>query len=165
MSEWVREDLHGEGKPDKCVYVYYYYSTRFYIPVLIISIILIVILIIIFCIVKRRVSRMLHYIINRWHKLQTCDHRNLRLESLQGSTIQLKKHKRWSVNFALYINCFGFIFKSVILLNLQKLWEEEIRPLVVFPWIYIAILIFPYINRQVSWSHSLLHAVLCLSHA
>lgn len=29
----------------------------------------------------------------------------------------------------------------------QKLWQEEVKPLMLFPWIYIFILIFPSMNR------------------
>ncbi|XP_064394702.1 cyclic AMP receptor-like protein A [Halichondria panicea] len=29
----------------------------------------------------------------------------------------------------------------------KKLWEEDIRPLVLFPWIYLVILLFPLMNR------------------
>lgn len=30
---------------------------------------------------------------------------------------------------------------------IQKLWQEEIKPLLLFPWIYIIILVFPAMNR------------------
>ena len=34
-------------------------------------------------------------------------------------------------------------------LNRQNLWREEIKPLMPYPWIYIATFVFPVINRCV----------------
>ena len=58
-------------------------------------------------------------------------------------------NQTWSL--VVFFFCFFFVILIVLFycagVKLQKLWREEIRPLMVFPWIYIAILIFPYINR------------------
>ena len=38
-------------------------------------------------------------------------------------------------------------------LNWQNLWRDEIKPLMPYPWIYIATFVFPVINRCVNNYH------------
>ena len=122
---------------------------RFYVPFWITCIVLMCMLATAYVFVRKNVSRPLLF--KRKVKNQTI------YITITFSLLQRHRYKgQYSTNneIQMVLNIYSQSMNNTVMYDCvcappprQKLWEEEIRPLMVFPLIYIAILISPSVNR------------------